>query len=165
MSTHRRDQDRPRPADDAVVDTGKLGAMLFHALRRAHGGVMNGLHAAFADEDIRALPFAVMVVLSRNPGLRQTQVGFALDIQRTNLVPLIDALEKRGLAERRAVPGDRRARGVFLTRLGAETLARLEARAAAHEEKLAARLGADGRGQLLALLHRLSDPAFDPDAG
>ena len=116
-------------------------------------------------EVLVALVFAVMVVLSRNPGLRQTQVGFALDIQRTNLVPLIDALEKRGLAERRAVPGDRRARGLFLTKLGAETLARLEARAAAHEARLAARLGTDGRGKLLALLHRLSDPAFDPDQG
>jgi len=175
MGTRRTDEhDRAtRVADghgegagyEAAVDLGPLGAMLHHALRRAHAGVMDGLHAALADEGMRALPFAVLVVLGRNPGLRQTQVGFALDIQPTNLVPLVDALEARGLAERRPVPGDRRARGLFLTRLGAETLARLEAKAAAHEAKLAARLGPEGRMQLVALLRRLSDPRPDADCG
>lgn len=147
------------PADDGgAVDLGPLVAMLHHALRRAQASAMDALHAALADEDMRALPFAVLVVLHRNPGLRQAQVGFALNIKPANLVPLLDALAARGLAERRPVPGDRRARGLFLTRLGAETLARLEAKAAAHEAKLAARLGADGRVQLLALLKRLSAP-------
>ena len=80
-------------------------------------------------------------------------------------MPLVDALEARGLAERRPVPGDRRARGLFLTRLGAEALARLEAKAAAHEAKLAARLGSEGRMQLVALLRRLSDPRPDADCG
>ncbi len=149
------------PTHDAVVDLGSLATMLSHTLRRAHGCVSDDLHREFAGEQMRALPYAVMVVLGRNPGLRQTQVGFALGIQPTNLVPLVDALEKRGLAERRAVPGDRRARGLFLTRLGAETLARLDARAAAHEARLAKRLGPQGRAQLLALLRRLADPSLD----
>lgn len=144
--------------DDAAVELGPLRTMLHHALRDAQAEVQNDLQASFAAEEMRALPFAILVVLARNPGLRQIQVGFALGIQPTNLVPLIDGLEKRGLAERRPVPGDRRARGLFLTRLGAETLSRLEARAAAHEARLAERLGPGGREQLLALLHRLADP-------
>ncbi len=149
----------PPPAnDDAAVDLGPLAAMLHHALRDAQAQVLEELQASFAAEDMRPLPFAILVVLARNPGLRQIQVGFALGIQPTNLVPLIDGLEQRGLAERRVVPGDRRARGLFLTKLGAETLARLEARAAAHEARLAERLGPGGREQLLALLHRLAAP-------
>lgn len=153
----------PATADEPAIDLGPLAAMLFHALRRAQTGVLDALHDEFAAEDMRALPFAMLVVLRHNPGLRQTQLGFALDIQPTNLVPLIDGLERSGLAERRPVPGDRRARGLFLTRLGAETLARLEARATAAEARLAARLDPGGRDQLLALLRRLSDPAFDPE--
>ena len=149
----------PLPAnDDAAVDLGPLAAMLHHALRDAQAQVLEELQTGFAAEEIRPLPFAILVVLARNPGLRQIQVGFALGIQPTNLVPLIDGLERRGLAERRVVPGDRRARGLFLTRLGAETLARLEARAAAHEARLAERLGPGGREHLLTLLHRLADP-------
>lgn len=150
-------------AERGAVDLGPLGSMLFHALRRAQAAVLDDLQAALAAEDIRPQWFAVLVVIARNPGLRQSQLGFALDILRTNLVPLLDALGARGLAERRAVPGDRRAHGLFLTRLGSETLARLEARAAAHEARLAARLGTAGRGQLHAMLHRLADPAPNPD--
>jgi DNA-binding MarR family transcriptional regulator len=153
------------PCGDAVgedgggpaVALGPLDTLVFHALRRAQGRVLDDLQAAFAAQDMRPLPFAILVVLGRNPGLRQNQVGFALDIQRTNLVPLLDGLERQGLAERRAVPGDRRARGLFLTKLGAETLARLEAVAAAHEARLEAALGAQGRAQLLALLRRLGE--------
>ena len=149
----------PPPAnDDAAVDLGPLAAMLHHALRNAQAQVLEELQASFTAEDMRPLPFAILVVLARNPGLRQIQVGFALGIQPTNLVPLIDGLEQRGLAERRVVPGDRRARGLFLTKLGAETLARLEARAAAHEARLAERLGPGGREQLLSLLRRLAHP-------
>lgn len=148
----------PPANDDAAIDLGPLAAMLHHALRDAQAQVQDDLQASFAAEEMRALPYAILVVLARNPGLRQIQVGFALGIQPTNLVPLIDGLEKRGLAERRVVPGDRRARGLFLTRLGAETLARLEARAAAHEARLAERLGPGGREQLLALLRRLAQP-------
>jgi DNA-binding MarR family transcriptional regulator len=153
----------PPPAnDDAAIDLGPLAAMLHHALRDAQAQVLEELQASFAVEDMRPLPFAILVVLARNPGLRQIQVGFALGIQPTNLVPLIDALEERGLAERRPVPRDRRAHGLFLTRLGAETLARLEAQAAAHEARLAERLGPGGREQLLALLRRLTDPRLPP---
>ncbi len=152
----------PPPAnDDAAVDLGPLAAMLHHALRNAQAQVLEELQASFTAEDMRPLPFAILVVLARNPGLRQIQVGFALGIQPTNLVPLIDGLEQRGLAERRVVPGDRRARGLFLTKLGAETLARLEARAAAHEARLADRLGPGGREQLLSLLRRLAHPIPD----
>jgi len=101
-------------------------------------------------------------VLRHNPGLRATQVAAALGIKRTNFVPLLDGLEARGLAERRRVKGDRRASALFLTEQGAETLGRLERRVAAHEAKFAARLGPNGPTQLLSLLQRLTDPAFDP---
>lgn len=142
--------------DDDAVDLGPLRSMLHHVLRAAQGVVMEEWQAAFAAEGMRALPFAILVAVSRNPGLRQTQVGFALGIQGTNLVPLVDELERKGLAERRKVPGDRRAHGLFVTKLGAETLARLEAKAAAHEARLEDRLGPGGRAQLLMLLGRLS---------
>lgn len=152
----------PRPDEDAV-DLGPLSAMLFLALRRAEAAVLEDLHGGMHAEAMRAHAFATLAVLKRNPGLRQSQVSFALGIQRTNFVPLLDGLEARGLAERRAVPGDRRAKGLFLTRLGAETLARLEAKAQVHEARMRARLGAEDHHRLLALLHRLAVGAPDPE--
>ncbi len=83
-------------------------------------------------------------------------------MRRTNLVPLLADLERRGMSERRPVPGDRRAAALFLTDLGREVLARCEAGCATHEAQLAGRLGDSGRAQLLSLLHRLVDSAFEP---
>jgi DNA-binding MarR family transcriptional regulator len=147
---------------DVPVDLGPLPGLVGYALRRAQLVVFQDFHHHVADADIRPVQFSVLVVLRHNPGLRATQVAAALGIKRTNFVPLLDGLEARGLAERRRVKGDRRASALFLTEQGAETLGRLERRVAAHEAKFAARLGPNGPTQLLSLLQRLTDPAFDP---
>lgn len=147
--------------DDAPIDLGLLPGLTAYALRRAQLAVLQDLNRALEGDDIRAAQFSVLEVLRRNPGLRQTQVSAALGLKTTNFVPLFDALEQRGLAERRPIAGDRRAKGLFLTDSGRATLTRLEARVTAHEARFAARLGPDGKSRLLGLLARLSDPAFD----
>jgi DNA-binding MarR family transcriptional regulator len=151
------------PPADPVVALGCLSDSIGHALRRAQAAVLQDFHRRFAAEDIRPVQFAILLVLHHNPGLRATQVAFALGLKRTNFVPLLDELEARGLAERRRVPGDRRASALFLTGEGAATLVRLERIHAGREQALAARLGPGGRATLLGLLARLTDPAFDPE--
>lgn len=153
--------DLPAAAESAV-DLGPLPGLMGYALRRAQLLVFQDFHRHFADEDIRPAQFSVLVILKYNPGLRATQVATSLGIKRTNFVPLLDGLESRGLAERRRVPGDRRASALFLTATGEAMLARLERLVEAHEARFAARLGPEGRFQLMGLLHRLTDPAFDP---
>ena len=149
-------------AAPAVVDLGPLSGLIGHALRRAQVAVFQDLQRHFAEADIRPAQFSVLVVLRHNPGLRATQAATALGIQRTNFVPLFDGLQARGLAERCRVEGDRRASALFLTAAGAEMVARLEQLAARHEARFAARLGVEGRYQLMGLLHRLTEAAFDP---
>ena len=146
----------------AAVDLGPLPGLIGYALRRAQLAVFQDFHRHFAEADIRPAQFSVLVVLQHNPGLRATQVATALGIKRTNFVPLFDGLEARGLAERRRVTGDRRASALFLTDSGAEMVARLEGLVARHEAKFAARLGVEGRFQLMGLLHRLTEAGFDP---
>ncbi len=158
------DSDDDAPADpNAAVDLGPLPGLIGYALRRAQLAVFQDFHRHFADADIRPAQLSVLVVLKYNPGLRATQAAHALGIKRTNFVPLFDGLAVRGLVERRGVKGDRRASALFLTEAGAETLARLERLLATHEAKFAARLGSEGRYQLMGLLHRLTEAAFDPD--
>lgn len=144
-----------------AVDLGALGRSLGFALRRAQAAVAEDFAARFGPEDIRPIQFALLTVLRHNPGLRQTQVSFALGVKRTNFVPLLDELTGRGLAERRQVPGDRRAAALFLTRDGAALLDRLEGLARAHEARFAARIGAADYATLLGLLHRVADRALD----
>jgi DNA-binding MarR family transcriptional regulator len=157
----RQPTPEPEAPTDAVVDLGPLPTLIGYALRRAYAVVLQDFNRALAEYDIRPAQFAVLEAVKHNPGLRQTQVSFSLGIKTTNFVPLLDELERRGLAARRPIAGDRRARGLFLTPRGQDLLAQLEKLAAEHESRFTARIGAHGKAQLLGLLHRLADPAFD----
>jgi DNA-binding MarR family transcriptional regulator len=148
------------PTDPNEVALGQLSQLIGYALRRAQQAVAQDFAAVLEAEGLRPIQFAVLEILSANPGLRQARASAALGIQTTNFVPLFDALEQAGLAERRPIPGDRRARGLHLTEAGAARLARLQSVIAAHEARFTARVGVDGRAQLLGLLARLADPAF-----
>jgi DNA-binding MarR family transcriptional regulator len=97
--------------------------------------------------------------------VRSSQLSHELRIKHTNLVPLLDELQGRSLIERRSIPQDRRARGLYLTESGATLMAALLPLVAAHERRFAARIGTDGKYTLIGLLHRLSDGAFDPPTG
>ena len=145
----------------AEVELGRLPSLIGYALRRAQLVVFHDFITAMQTEDIRTAQFAVLEVLRANPGLRANQVAAALGIKTTNFVPLFDSLERRLLVERRPVAGDRRAKGLFLTAPGIVLLERLASLVAAHEARFTARVGSDGKTQLLGLLHRLTDAALD----
>ena len=131
-------------------------------LRRAQTAVLQDFVQRFAGEEITPAQYALPKLVEDTPGLRQTQVGIALGVKRTNFVPLFDALEKRGFAERQRVDGDRRAAALFLTPAGTDLLARLDGLAAAHERRFIGRVGgAAARAVLIDLLHRLAEPGFD----
>jgi DNA-binding MarR family transcriptional regulator len=147
------------------VDLGLVGRSLAFVLRRAQAAVAEDFKARFGPEDIRPGQFALLSVLGANPGIRQNRLSAALGLQRTNLVPLLDELERRGLVERRRTSTDRRAAALALTAAGTALLQRLTALAEAHEAHFAARLGGEqNRYALIALLQRLAEPAFDPPA-
>jgi DNA-binding MarR family transcriptional regulator len=148
-------------ARPAVAELGSLQNMLGHALRRAQTAIAQEFQHVLEPEGIRPIQYSVLEVLRANPSPRQTLVCTALGIKTTNFVPLFDELEKRGLAERRAAPHDRRAKCLVLTEAGRAMLTRLEPLVAEHEARFEARLGRDGKAQLLGLLSRATDPAFD----
>jgi DNA-binding MarR family transcriptional regulator len=68
---------------------------------------------------------------------------------------LVDRLERLGLAERQAVPGDRRANQLALTRQGRQTLDDLTRRIIEHDERISSRLTEDERNELFRLLAKL----------
>ena len=158
MSHTNSPPDAPLPV--GPVDVGGLARLIGFALRRAQSVVFQDFVATLEAEEIRPVQYAVLEVLHSSPGLRQAQVSAALGIKTTNFVPLFDALETAGLAERRAISADRRAKGLFLSDHGVTTLDRLRVKVAEHEARFTARIGEDGKNLLLGLLARLQDPAF-----
>jgi DNA-binding MarR family transcriptional regulator len=134
------------------LDLGELPRLSGYMLRRAQFAAFNDFLRFFEDLGIRPVQYAVLTVIDRNPGLKQSQVSEALGIKRANLVAILDALERRGLAKREAVATDRRSYALRLTDKGAVLVKEMRARSEAHEKRLAAAIGEDGREQLLKLL-------------
>ncbi len=146
----------PAEPGAASVDLGDLARFVGYALRRAQIAVFDDFIRTLAEIDIRPAQFSVLWVVGRNPGLKQSQIGAALGFQRTNLVAMIDELERRGLARRERPPNDRRSHALVLTEAGEACLRAALALHAGHERRMTAKLGPDGCAPLLALLSRLS---------
>ena len=141
----------------AEIDLGPLPELIGYVLRRAQLVVFQDFFSAFAPFDISPAQFSVLTVIERNPGLTQTQVAAALGIKRTNFVGLLNELEKRALAERRQVSGDKRSYALYLTPDGAALMRKLRPVLKAHEARMVAKVGEAGRDQLVALLHDIAD--------
>ena len=139
------------------LENGKLRTIIGYVLRRAQLTVFEDVISTFSEVDLRPAQYAVLVLLGEQPGLKQSDVAAALDIQRANFVVLFDGLERRGLARRRAAPNDRRSYALFLTEAGEQVLARANELEAQLEARLDAKLGPGGRQELLRLLGRLAE--------
>jgi DNA-binding MarR family transcriptional regulator len=138
------------------VRFGPLTDYIGYALRRAHMSTVAGFVDALKEVDLRPTQFGILTLIHENPGIRQTEVCAALGLQKANLVPLLNELQRRGFAVRKAGVADRRSSALHLTPQGAATLQRARELHATWDTRLAARLGARGRDQLLALLNKLT---------
>jgi DNA-binding MarR family transcriptional regulator len=142
--------DGPRLRTEAT--TGIVG----YRLRRAQLAVFQRFLRAFAHLDLRPAEYSVLALIASNPGRKQSEIATVLGIKRANFVPLINGLERRGLTERRAAPGDRRAKALYLTADGRAFHAEAQGLHDAFEAACVERLGGAGeRDRLLELLDRL----------
>src|SRR4051794_39290463 len=118
-------------------------------------------HRRFAERlaplDLHPRHFGMLSHLAAAEGQSQQALSEALGIHRSAVVALVDDLERRGLAERRRDPNDRRAYTLYLTPSGHELLAELERQAEAREAELLAALNASERSQLVSLLQRVAE--------
>lgn len=153
----KRPARRPDPdgANDRTnaIDLGPLPELVGYMLRRAQLAVFQDFWRGYEPFDIRPAQYAVLLIIERNPGLRQSQVSNALNIKRANLVALLDSLEGRGLAKRVPVETDRRSYALHLTEDGAALMKKLAEVNAMHERRVNATIGEPGRKELLRLLH------------
>lgn len=161
MSEGRRHTtDRNKKNAAALADeVPELGAIIGYKLRRAQLYVFQDFLDTFDQLKLRPAEFSVLVSMARSPGQTQSQIAEQLGIKRANFVALMDEMEKRGLAERRKSPDDKRSHSLHLTREGHRFVARMMEVWHDHERRLVARLGGeDERDRLLALLDRIITP-------
>ncbi|MHB8531562.1 MAG: MarR family winged helix-turn-helix transcriptional regulator [Solirubrobacteraceae bacterium] len=103
--------------------------------------------------------FGVMTMVAAQPGVTQQQLHEQTGIDPSSMVAVIDELEEQGLAERRPHPGDRRARAIYLTEAGLQTLEHVKQVAASLQRELLAPLTPAEARTLHALLRKLAGEA------
>src|SRR5271155_3376475 len=139
-------------APPAPADLGPLPGLVGYALRRAQLAVFQDFVQTMATLDIRPAQFSVLLLIDRNPGVNQAQIGEALGIKPANLAVMLNELAARRLAERRPGALDRRTHALHLTASGRALMRQLQARVVDHERRIVERLGTAGKARLLRLL-------------
>jgi DNA-binding MarR family transcriptional regulator len=99
--------------------------------------------------------FALLRTVATSEGVTQQAIGERMGVAASRMVAFVDALEARGLLERRQNPDDRRARALFLTPEGRSLLEQAFVVAVEHERRLTSELTDEEREQLLDLLARV----------
>ena len=113
-------------------------------------------------------PAMVKVLLLMKPGdaVPMRSLAIQLDYDSSNFTALVDRLERRGIVERRADPGDRRVRALALTEEGERQRAHFWRGLVEDPGPLSA-LGMEQLSALLALLQAMGvhEPGTVPAAG
>jgi DNA-binding MarR family transcriptional regulator len=112
-------------------------------------------HQILAPLELEPREFSLLRAVGVAEGQSQQAIGEHLQIPPSRMVAFVDALEARGLLERRHNPRDRRTRALHLTGAGSELLAQALTLAIGLERDLCARLSAAERDQLRELLDRV----------
>ena len=123
------------PVKTPVLDE-TLQQFLGYHLKRASNVVQADLARTLKPFELRMLTYTALVLVVDNPGLSQTQLAEAMDVERPNLVVIVDELERRALIVRNRVPSDRRAYALLATSEGAQLCTRAVAAVTAHEAEL-----------------------------
>lgn len=138
------------------LDYGVLDQLMGYALRRAQNALYLHFHKALGpDAEVSPQRFAALVLVVRNPGLRQGVLAEAMGVHRSGGLRLVDWLHHQGWVRREDDPLDGRSWTLQPTREGRAALARLSAAVQAHDEALVQAMGPQG-AQLKPLLDRLA---------
>ena len=113
------------------------------------------VNEGFAAAGVRRYHFAVLVALDDQGPASQAALGRRLSIDRSDMVAVVNDLERDRLVARARDKRDRRRNLVRLTPAGADALKRLDARVQEAQASLLEPLSADERRELRRLLARV----------
>ena len=143
---------------------GELGVFPGYLLARLGEASRRRFIKALEPEGLHPRHFGVMTMVAAHPGMSQQQLHEKTAIDPSSMVAVIDELEAHGLAERRTDPEDRRARTIFLTELGEQTLKRVRVLVARLAREFFGALSAEELSTLHALLLKIAGSAAGKQA-
>jgi DNA-binding MarR family transcriptional regulator len=143
----------------ASVSDAALSNLIGYNLKRSFNGIYIDLAEVLRPLGLRMITFTILTMLKENPGIRLSNLAAAIDMEKPNMVAVIDELASRAWVTRSADPYDRRARQLHLTEAGAALQGFAYAEVCDHEESFLQHLDGDERAQLIALLSKIRQPA------
>lgn len=164
MARTLKGNDAPAPAGGpapaarggAELSYGLLPQVLGYHLRRTQVAIFKHFsRTVAAAEDITPGLLGMLQVIAANPGLGQSRLAEAMEVDRSTIVKVVDQLEGRGLIVREPSPHDKRSHCLRLTDEGRAALARMQALMLQHEAEFTSELTDEERRCLIGLLARL----------
>ena len=127
----------PRQEDeDAKTLDRTLRELSGYRLQRATSAAMIRYKEVFAEFGLRRTTFSCLSLIIDNPGLKQSQLGETLSIERPNLVSIVEDLTSVGLITRTTSETDRRAYALRPTDKGRTLFAKALAAVQALDSKI-----------------------------
>lgn len=123
-------------AEVAEVSTAAMRQFVGYEMKRAFGVIRADVRRTLEPLDLRPLTFTALNLIVENPGLKQSQLADAMEVERPNVVVLLDELEMRDLISRGQAPNDRRAYALRATEAGRRLCGQAVAAMQAHEARM-----------------------------
>jgi DNA-binding MarR family transcriptional regulator len=146
-----QDHDETGQRDSAGDET------LLEAFRSVARQLRDTSRAALAPWDITPSHLRALRVLKHHGTMRLSELSEHLHIAPRSTTEVVDALESRGLVQRKPDPGDRRATLVEVTGHGASVLDAIQAARGTEAERVFGRLSQTDRAHLTRILRKLGD--------
>lgn len=148
----RRSVTSPGPVDDAV-----LRQFAGYHIKRAHNVIRSDLRKRLEPLGLRISTYSCLVLIAENPDVRQSELAQALDIERPNMVTILDEMEQFGWIRRARLATDRRAYALTVTALGKRLCAKAVSLDQQHENCLLAGLTDKDKKDLIRMLNIIED--------
>ncbi|NKB53918.1 MAG: MarR family transcriptional regulator [Rhizobiaceae bacterium] len=135
MSRNKAAVDEGTAARSIVNDDG-LRQFLGYHMKRAYSVLKSDLTKSLEPLGLRITTYSSLILIVDNPGIRQSELARNLDIERPNMVVILDELEQRGWVNRERVESDRRSYALFATLSGRQVCEKAITIDRAHEARL-----------------------------
>ena len=143
--------DQPQAAEELQLDDADRLVQLSR--------LVQGAFARIADHhDLTPVQGRLLCVLAQGPR-GMTELARCCGVEKAALTGLVDRAERRGLAERAPVPGDRRALRVTLTEAGRQAAAAFHAEVTAELNQLLSPLAPPDRDQFRTAMAQVTKSA------
>ena len=127
----------------------------FHLRRSQVAAFRHFAQTVTATEGITPGLYGMLQVIANTPGLTQSALAEAMDVDRSSIVKVVNQLTEKGLIVRDAVPHDRRSYNLRLTADGSRALTRMQEAVMRQDRAFSAVLSEPERATLIGLLKRL----------